>query len=66
MSRALALSAQRGHARICNVYFREEFAMRVFDDNSYSIGNTPLVRLHKLDKGLKAKVYGKVEGRNPA
>jgi cysteine synthase A len=45
---------------------REEFAMRVFDDNSYSIGNTPLVRLHKLDKGLKAKVYGKVEGRNPA
>ena len=40
--------------------------MRVFDDNSYSIGNTPLVRLHKLDKGLKAKVYGKVEGRNPA
>ncbi|NUM56963.1 MAG: cysteine synthase A [Candidatus Hydrogenedentes bacterium] len=40
--------------------------MRVFDDNSYSIGNTPLVRLHKLDKGLKAKVFGKVEGRNPA
>lgn len=40
--------------------------MRVFDDNSFSIGNTPLVRLHKLDKGLKAKVLGKVEGRNPA
>ena len=40
--------------------------MRAFDDNSYSIGNTPLVRLHKLDKGLKAKVYGKIEGRNPA
>lgn len=40
--------------------------MRVFEDNSFSIGNTPLVRLHKLDKGLKAKVIGKVEGRNPA
>ena len=40
--------------------------MRVFDDNSFSIGNTPLVRFHKLDKGLKAKVLGKVEGRNPA
>lgn len=40
--------------------------MRVFDDNSFSIGNTPLVRLHKLDQGLKAKVIGKVEGRNPA
>ncbi len=40
--------------------------MRVFDDNSYSIGNTPLVRFHKLDKGLKAKVLGKIEGRNPA
>ncbi len=40
--------------------------MRVFDDNSYSIGNTPLVHLRKLGAGLKAAVYGKVEGRNPA
>ncbi|MBI1317948.1 MAG: cysteine synthase A [Candidatus Hydrogenedens sp.] len=41
--------------------------MRVFEDNSQSIGNTPLVRLHKLAKGLKTeKVYAKVEGRNPA
>ncbi|MCL4215872.1 MAG: pyridoxal-phosphate dependent enzyme, partial [Candidatus Hydrogenedentes bacterium] len=40
--------------------------MTVFDDASYSIGNTPLVRLHNLDKGLKAKVFGKIEGRNPA
>jgi cysteine synthase len=41
--------------------------MGVFEDASYSIGNTPLVKLHKLAKGLKTeKVYAKIEGRNPA
>lgn len=41
--------------------------MRVFEDNSQSIGNTPLVKLHRLAKGLKTeKVYAKIEGRNPA
>jgi cysteine synthase A len=40
--------------------------MHVYQDNSFSIGHTPLVHLHKLDAGLPAKVYGKVEGRNPA
>ncbi len=40
--------------------------MRIFEDASRSIGHTPLVHLHRLDKGLKAKVVGKVEGRNPA
>lgn len=40
--------------------------MRVYEDVSKSIGNTPLVNLHKLSAGLKAKVYAKVEGRNPA
>lgn len=41
--------------------------MQLFDDNSLSIGRTPLVRLGKLAKGLKTeKVYGKIEGRNPA
>ena len=39
---------------------------RVFDDNSQSIGNTPLVRLNHLTKGAGATVLGKVEGRNPA
>lgn len=39
--------------------------MKYYDDNSYSIGNTPLVRLNKVISG-KAKVLGKVEGRNPA
>lgn len=40
--------------------------MRVFEDVSHSIGNTPLVHLRKLGAGLKATIYGKVEGRNPA
>ena len=41
--------------------------MRVYDDNSFSIGNTPLIKLGKLAKGLKTeKVYAKIEGRNPA
>ncbi len=39
--------------------------MRVYDDASFSIGNTPLVSLRKLGAGLKAKVLAKVEGRNP-
>ena len=41
--------------------------MRVYDDNSLSIGNTPLIKLSKLAKSLKTeKVYAKIEGRNPA
>jgi cysteine synthase A len=40
--------------------------MRVFEDSSYSIGNTPIVHLQRLGKGLKANVFGKIEGRNPA
>lgn len=40
--------------------------MRVFEDNSFSIGQTPLVRLHRLGAGLHATVLAKIEGRNPA
>jgi cysteine synthase A len=40
--------------------------MRVYDDNSLSIGRTPLVRLNRVTKGLKATVLAKIEGRNPA
>ena len=39
---------------------------RIYEDNSLSIGNTPLVRINRLAKGLPATVLGKVEGRNPA
>src|ERR1700733_7408735 len=37
-----------------------------FDDNSFSIGRTPLVRLNRVTGGAPAIVLGKVEGRNPA
>ncbi len=40
--------------------------MRVFDDNSFSIGNTPLIHLQRLGQGLHASIFAKVEGRNPA
>src|SRR5512134_2236164 len=40
--------------------------MRVYEDNSFSIGRTPLVRLNRVAQGLKAKVLAKIEGRNPA
>lgn len=40
---------------------------RIFNDNSQSIGNTPLVKLNRLTAGIKAAaVLGKIEGRNPA
>ncbi len=38
----------------------------LFNDNSLSIGNTPLVRLNTIPEGLNVEIYGKVEGRNPA
>lgn len=37
-----------------------------YDDNSYSIGHTPLVKLNRVIDGAPATVLGKVEGRNPA
>jgi cysteine synthase A len=40
--------------------------VRIFDDNSLSIGNTPLVRLNRVSAGSKAIVLAKIEGRNPA
>ena len=40
--------------------------MRVFEDNSFSIGSTPLVRLNRVTDGGKATVLAKIEGRNPA
>ena len=39
---------------------------RIYDDNSLSIGNTPLVRLNRITAGAHATVVAKVEGRNPS
>ena len=38
----------------------------IFDDNSLSIGRTPLVRLNRVTQGAGARVLAKIEGRNPA
>lgn len=40
--------------------------MKVYDDNSFSIGHTPLVRLNHVTDGGKATILAKIEGRNPA
>ena len=40
--------------------------MPIFNDNSETIGRSPLVRINRLTKGLKATVLAKIEGRNPA
>jgi cysteine synthase A len=40
--------------------------VRIYDDNSLSIGHTPLVRLHRVTDGARATVLAKIEGRNPA
>ena len=37
-----------------------------FDNNSLSIGNTPLVRLNRIINGGNATVLAKIEGINPA
>ena len=38
----------------------------LYNDNSLSIGGTPLVKLGRIAAGAKATVLAKVEGRNPA
>jgi cysteine synthase A len=38
----------------------------IYEDNSFSIGKTPLVRLNRLTAGLRSTVLAKIEGRNPA
>ena len=39
---------------------------RWFEDNSRSIGRTPLVRLNRVTDNAPATVLAKIEGRNPA
>ena len=39
---------------------------RIYEDNSQSIGNTPLVKLNRVTQGAGATVVAKIEGRNPA
>ncbi len=39
---------------------------RIYEDNSLSIGNTPLVRINRITAGMPGTVVAKIEGRNPA
>jgi cysteine synthase len=39
---------------------------RIFDDNSLSIGATPLVKLNRIPAGLPGIILAKIEGRNPS
>jgi cysteine synthase len=39
---------------------------RIYEDNSLSIGNTPLVRLNRIGAGLPVTILAKIEGRNPS
>lgn len=38
----------------------------IFEDNSLSIGHTPLVRINRIAAGLPGIVLAKIEGRNPS
>jgi len=40
--------------------------MTIYQDNSLSIGRTPLVRLNRITDGAPATLLAKIEGRNPA
>jgi cysteine synthase A len=39
--------------------------MKIYDNITQTIGNTPLIRLNRLSAGLKATVAVKLESRNP-
>jgi len=39
---------------------------RMYEDNSTSIGNTPLIRINRITQGAHGIVLAKIEGRNPA
>jgi len=40
--------------------------MPVYDDNCFSIGRTPLVRINRISEPVQATILAKIEGRNPA
>jgi len=45
---------------------KEAKTMHVFQDNTKSIGHTPLIRINRLDASSGATILAKIEGRNPA
>ncbi len=45
---------------------KEAQMKRIYQDNSQSIGNTPMIKLSNITRGAGATVLAKIEGRNPA
>ena len=39
---------------------------KLYDDNSFSIGKTPMVKLNRINGDGKAILLAKIEGRNPS
>jgi cysteine synthase A len=53
--------------KLCTASFscKEADMARIFGDITGTVGNTPLVRINRLTKGLKATVLAKLESFNP-
>jgi cysteine synthase A len=39
---------------------------KIYEDNSFSIGHTPLIKINRITAGLPGVILAKIEGRNPA
>jgi cysteine synthase len=48
-----------------HLFQKETPTMPIFKDNPESIGRTPLVKINRISKGLKATILAKIEGRGP-
>jgi cysteine synthase A len=59
---ALSGSRVAGHNNSTEAHFMTSY----FEDNIAAVGRTPLVRINKMAQGLKARIFAKIEGRNPA
>jgi cysteine synthase A len=49
-----------------STFTEKDSEMTLFNDNSLTIGGSPLVRINRLTQGLPGTIYAKIEGRNPA
>lgn len=53
-------------SKLTGIHGRKNGMANWFEDNSLSIGRTPLVRINQITQGSGATVLGKIEGRNPS
>lgn len=64
-SAVLVPSDRRPQGRIQAFRLRGLLMARIFEDLTKTVGNTPLVRLNRVTKGLEATVLAKLESFNP-